>query len=455
MPAKPWRKRIRIHESTQRELCRILFLFLALIPLVVVTCYSLVRITPGYQSYQKELWQQRISDNLGVDVRFSSIEFPSPERFRAHNFVCLHPETGKQILKVDKINAAMDRSGWTVDLVSPELNGPQIQGAMQVIHDWFLCRPQKSASLLRLSVPEILVFDGAENTKFQNVEVGLQPTETTSTLYLKFSIAGQNFSESSTLVIKRHHALASPTTHLELISNDISIPCRLLAKRFPTLHELGNDASFRGTMAWTQNDQNWDANIAGLFESVDLGIVTAPIGSPIHGIANLLIDQAFIADDRLLLAKGALDLSGTNGNGTAETEWVLRTRDAFGLPAQQSLWKLDNKTARIDRLAVQFELAPNGLKLEGKIRPTDPGWPNNIAMIVDQSAIIGSSTRIPLKTVSDWLLSTSERNKLPRGDESQVSTQNSEMGRYLARHLPWPKHEATALAPFIANDQRK
>jgi hypothetical protein len=76
-------------------------------------------------------------------------------------------------------------------------------------------------------------------------------------------------------------------------------------------------------------------------------------------------------------------------------------------------------------------------------------------MIVDQSAIIGSSTRIPLKTVSDWLLSTSEKNKLPSGDESQVSAQNSEMGRYLARHLPWPRNNATALAPFIANDQRK
>ena len=452
MPSKPWRKRIRIHESTQRELCRVIFLVLALIPLVFVACYSFVRITPWYQSYQKELWQRRISDNLGVNVRFSSIEFPSPERFRAHNFVCLHPETGKQILKVDKINAAMDRSGWTVDLVSPELNGPQIQSAMQVIHDWFLCRPQKSASLLRLSLPEMLVFDGVENTKFQNVEVGLQPTETASSLYLKFSIAGQNFSESSTLVIKRHHALACPTTHLELISNDISIPCRLLAKRFPTLHELGNDAGFRGTMAWTQNDQNWDANITGVFESVDLGIVTAPIGSPIRGKANLLIDQALIADDRLLVAKGSLDMSGTNG--TAETEWVHRTRDAFRLHAQESLWKLENKTARIDRLAVQFELAPNGLKLEGKIRPADPGWPNNIAMIVDKSAIIGSSTRIPLKTVSDWLLSTSEKNKLPSGDESQVSAQNSEMGRYLARHLPWPRNNATALAPFIANDQR-
>ena len=145
-------------------------------------------------------------------------------------------------------------------------------------------------------------------------------------------------------------------------------------------------------------------------------------------------------------------MSGTNG--TAETEWVYRTINAFRLQAQQSLSKLENKTARINRLAVQFELAPNGLKLEGKIRPADPSWPNNIAMIVDKSAIIGSSTRIPLKTVTDWLLSTSEKNKLPSGDESQLSMQNSEMGRYLSRHLPWPKHNATALAPFIANDQR-
>jgi hypothetical protein len=70
-----------------------------LIPLVFVACYSCVRITPWYQSYQKELWQQRISDNLGVNVSPNTPEGGVAEVLAGSNITL----TGSQSLPV--INA--------------------------------------------------------------------------------------------------------------------------------------------------------------------------------------------------------------------------------------------------------------------------------------------------------------------------------------------------------------
>jgi len=410
------------------------FVLFAFLPLVGMAAYSLVRRTPWYESYQNQLWQQRISDNLGVSVRFSSIEFPSPEHFRAHDLVCVHPETNREILKIKRVDAAMDQTGWTVDLVTPTLNGPEIQSAMQVVHDWFLCRPQKSASLLKLSVPEISVFDGVSNTLFKNVEVGVKPTESISTLLVKFSIEGQQFSnpKPAYLKVEREHMLESPRTNWEVVSDDIAIPCRVLGKRFPALSSLGQNASFRGTMRQTQDDLHWNAKISGVFDSVDLGMLTSPIGAPVRGLANLKVGCALLCDGRLDLARGSFEAIRS---GSVETDWVRHTRQLFGLPWESSLDLVSSKNIPMDAIGVGFEFDSRGLLLSGLMKLQNAEQPEiEIALLLDGKAVKGSGNIHPLTTVLDWL-------KSPSG------TGNQEMARFLSRTLPMQ-------SPRVASDRR-
>jgi hypothetical protein len=449
MHSNGWRKRIRIHESTQRELCRIAFVCLALLPAIVVVAYSLTRIMPWYESYQKNLWQDRISNNLGVDVRFATIAFPSPERFRVKDLVCSHPETGKEILRVAQVNAAIDRTGWTVDLVSPELNGPQIQSAMQVIHDWFLCRPQKSASLLKLSVPKLVIYDGVRQTQFQDVDVALKPTEAVSKLYLMFSIEGQKFSERAKLIVERKHALESPITHWTIESKDIAIPCRILAERFPSLRALGDEAKFRGTLAWTQNEQHWSANLDGKFESVDLGVASLTIGSPIRGLANLSIDRAVIRDDRLQYAAGTVRKL-PNQTGSVDGRWLEQTTRFLQLPTENNL--PNSKNVELNMLGIAFTLDSNGLSLRGLSKPKQREWPM-IAMEVDHKPIAGTTNPVPVSTVFAWLQSISWKT----GIEGEFATQSSNQYQWIGRLLPWPGGESASEStqtPRIATDRR-
>ena len=411
-----------MHESTQRELCRLIFIFLGLIPLIAIASFSVIRNTPWYQRFQKEQWQQRISDDLGVEVRISSIEFPGPDRIRARNLVCLHPETGKKILTVSQVNASRDRAGWTVDLVSPELNGPQIQNAMQVIHDWFICRPQKSASLLNLSVPELLVRNEDGNTKLQHIEVGLKPTESVSSLFIKFSIEGQPFAEPNFLKIERNHAIDTPTTLVKLISNN-SIPCRVLSQRFPSFLYLGDQAGFRGTMAWAYSDQHWETSINGIFTSIDFAVATSRIGSPIRGAGDLSIAARF-ADSGLLEANGSIISIGSSG--TVNAEWFQRALQLLGLRLNnpEEMKHLKEKFSALTQVAAQFKLDPNGLTINGLIPPDQVGYPK-IAMIVDGTKIYEPSEVAKTRMVAEWLQASSSNAVAPSQRVATDPTLNS------------------------------
>ncbi len=397
MPSNPRKKRLRFYESTQRALCRIVFLWLALVPVLGVAVYSLLRITPIYQSYQKDRWQRRFSDNLGVDVQFKSIAFPSPNQFRVVGLVCSNPETGREILTVAQANVAMDRSGWSVDLISPEMNGQQIQSALQSIHDWFLCRPQKTASLLRLSGPELVVDDGQNKLKFQDIEVGLKPTDLTSTLIVTFSLEGQKSLRSASFRIDRDHVEESTKWSIE--SRDVAIPCRILSERFPSLQYLGTQASFRGTIGWLQKKQNWQTSIQGHVQSVDLSVASLPFQNPLQGFGELSIDQAVVINGDVHELRGSLKSQSC----VVDSAWLDAISRSKMLYAQRSdlRWVALGAKVPANQLGVRFDLKPNGLVFGGGI--SDPKYPSFVAIVGNQSVGCTSESVATVATISEAL----------------------------------------------------
>lgn len=390
MPSIPWKNRLRFQESTQRGLCRFVFFWLALIPCLAVVCFSAVRVTPWYQTYQRDWWQQRISDNLGVDVRFASIDFPSPDAFRAKDLICTDPENGREILKVPLVSGEMDRSGWSVKLHSPELNGQQLATATQKVHDWFLCRPQKSASLLRLSVPELTIYEGANNTRFQDIEVGLKPTDTVSTLIVTFSLENQRVAKPASFRVDRNHQLDSPATQWSLETKDLAIPCSLLSERFPAMHYLGKQSAFKGTMTWAQNDQHWRTTLQGEFQAVDLNMVSRPIGSPASGFGKLVFEGVDVTDGNLRDVRGTV-LSAPGA--VIDTSWMT----SYVNSGQGKAWTDSGRTASLDRLALRFFMSPEGIRLSGGLKPAQA------AAYVDKQAVFCPDAFVmPPQQIQDW-----------------------------------------------------
>jgi len=378
------------------------FLWLALTPVVGVAGYSVLRITPWYQSYQKDLWQRRLSDNLGVNVHFRSIEFPSPNQFRATDLIFENPETNQQILAVERIEVNIDRGGWLVhNVVSPVLNGSQVQLVMDSLHDRFLCRPQSSACLLGLSMPELLISYSTNNFRIQNVKVGFTPTESMSQLFLLFSLEGQESSKRVSLSVDRDHNAES--TKWTFKSNNSEIPCHVLSARFPSLKHLGSQASFRGTISGGQNKQNSQISIQGNVHSVDLAAATWPFGSPMQGLGELRNLTATVSDEGLRQAQGTLISPSCN----IDSDWLDRMIASSLLYTDPSsrFSKMGpiippNYLTRAKNVAVQFTLEEQGLRLSGK---TDPNYATLIGYVEGVAVGCRKDSVIPIPSVLNAL----------------------------------------------------
>ncbi|MCY2982653.1 MAG: hypothetical protein NTY15_03350 [Planctomycetota bacterium] len=365
MPSISRKKRLQFHESTQRALCRMAFFCFALLPIFAVGGYSLLKRTPWYQSYQKDWWERRLSDNLGVNVSFASIEFPSPNKFRVKDLVCANAETGRQILKVAQVTTLMDRSGWYVEVDKPELNGAQIETAMRTVHDRYLCRPQSTASLLGLAMTELVISDGNESTKFQNVKVTLKPTEPMSELKVSCLLDGQKFADQlSYFVVERDHV--AQTTNWKINSADVAIPCRILSERFLELKNLGSQASFRGSIEGWQNDRQWEATVRGQFLAVDLAVVSTPYGKGLQGMGELNLAYAVFRDGKLRGVDGGFK----SNSCIADTAWldelfaqqVLRSTDGDS-------WRAFGQRVTVNGLGIRFKSDTNKVIYAGATSP--------------------------------------------------------------------------------------
>ena len=360
MLSKARKKKLQFHESTQRALCRLVFLWLALLPALSVAGYSVLVSTPWYQSNQKERWQRRLSDNLGVDVRFKSIEFPSPHKFRAHDLVCYNVETDREIVKIAKVQASMDRSGWMVNVDSPIFNVEQIQTAMQVVHDRFMCRPQDSVSLLGLLMPELLISDGVNTTKLQNVNVGFKPTESISKLVVWYSMEESQFPSLAQFIVERDHITESTSWTID--TKTTAIACNVLSSLFPSVKHFGSQASFRGMIDGRQRNSHWETTVRGDFHSIDLATASLPFGQPLKGLGKLSVENAIYSGEALQSAKGLL----TSSVFSVNTDRLDQLTDAGMLYSNDTKpWREMGTSASANRLGVRFQMNNQGLKFAG------------------------------------------------------------------------------------------
>ncbi len=326
-------------------------------PVLAVASFSILKRTPWYQSEEKEHWQRRLSENLGVNVSFRSIEFPSPNQFRAFDLICANPETGREILKVAQAKVDMDRSGWSVDLFEPVLNGNELQSTMKYVHDWFLCRPQKVASLLKLSLPELTIDDGEEKLLLQTVEVGLRPSESTSLLIVKFSLAGQKHAKPASFRIDRNHVDESTTWCID--THELQIPCHMLSERFHSLRHLGNQAKFGGKIEWWETKHSWKTHLDGTAYNVDLAKASMPLQNPLNGFGDLNIQTALIVDGDLRELSGSLK----SRSCSLETGWLDRARESAKLYSEgrNIPWSVLGPKVEARHLEIHFGLTPTGL----------------------------------------------------------------------------------------------
>jgi hypothetical protein len=385
---------------------------------------SLVMATPWYRAWEKLSWEARVSNTLGIDVRADSFRWTAPYQFYATQVEIRHPETGTLMGRIDRIDGLMKAHGWSVILDAPAIDGDQLHHGIDVIHDWFLCRPQKSSQLLAMAIPNgMTIHHGPHKTDLDRIEIVFRPTTSVSAVHVKWSHKDQPFGEVS-LHVSREHAAVDSTTKLELSSPNTWLPCAIASDRLPDLGIFGQDSRFRGVVHYQANHQTWDARIQGEVQGVDYSVLTSRLGSPIRSTGALVLEQLNLRDGRILQASGELRAQ----SGSVSRTWLQHASQHLKLPAH---WQPDvTDSFVIEQVGFRFALDPSGWSMKGTLAGP-ANWPP-VAGRLGSSVLCADNAKSSLSQLVVALQPPSLGNS---GDIISLDAPTAA----LTAILPWPK----------------
>jgi len=434
------RKHLWLHESTQRRLCRLSLFLFAILPLCSCFVFVAVSKTEWYQLREAAYWRERIRNNLGLDVVFSRIEFPAPNRFRIRELVCADPETKAPILYASQLDGWISGSGWSIQIEEAEIRCAQSELAIRLVHDSFLCRPHNLVPLLKLSLRRAILQSDESiapeeprsampGQEFHHVEVEYEPSLVRSQLKVQFSLAQNRQSAPALVHISRDHSSENPTTHWALRTGFCRIPCQFFSSYFPAVTSLGAHAWFQGEAYWWQDSRNFGCEIRdGRVEQIDLGVTTLAIGSPIHGNGQLRIARSAWMNGQLLTATGAM-----SGVTQIRSDCLRESIKRFGW-VSNPLDDLPDGFANVDECGIAFDIGSGGIVVSGTGKPyAYDGQKYSLGLVAQGKQCFsresGSVVSIPL--VHEWLGAIQQGLSRERIIENQTS-----LVRMLPNSLP-------------------
>lgn len=430
----------RLHESTRRQGCRLALIGLGFLPLSLLLFFSAVSSMSWYRDWEKHAWEQRVSRTLGIDVSAKDFRWTAPYQFHADQVEIRDPETHAILGCVGGIDGMMKTQGWSVILDAPAIDGEQLDRGIDVLHDWFLCRPQTSSQLLAMAIPNgMTIHHGLHKTALHRIDIVFRPSERVSAIQAKWQLEGQPFGEVS-LHISREHSSEDSTTRMELSSPSTWLPCSIAEDRFPFLQWMGQGAKFRGVVQYRESRRTWDAMLAGEVQDLDLGGMTSSIGSALQGTGALVLKDLHVRDGRILKATGDFRSQA----GRANRKWLQRVAEILKMPA---LWEADSGDAvPIDQTGFEFALDPSGIRLVGTL-PSPNDWPP-IAARLGSSSLCANGALVPVSQMVQalqrdegngaWLaqiLPLPESNSIERR-ESATSSLRFRLSRNAGRNTP-------------------
>jgi hypothetical protein len=292
----------RLHESTARALCRLVFVAFGLVPLGICLVWSVQVFLPKYQRQQASRWEQLLHTQFGGHLTIAAVEALAPQRFALHEIRLLHPETKLELGRVRRADVERVEGKWKVTLTAPELEGAQLATTWKEFHDWFLCRPRQAGHAAWIGMDELTIHSSAGPSRFTELSLELLPGAEATVLSIQFrhtpvdSTGTEPSSETSPklsqFIVKRHHRPEQLRTELQLRTGSSQLACAHFAALHPILGRLGNKAHFAGTIDWNLQREKWQLRVTqGRFTGVDMAQLTADTEASISGEADVLLEQ--------------------------------------------------------------------------------------------------------------------------------------------------------------------
>ncbi len=375
----------QLHETTQRLLCRLAFVLLGFLPLIACSFFAVAQYFPGYQRWRAEQAESWLASQLGLDVEIAAVESKSPTHYALHGVRFIHPESRAAIGRVRQIDVQLRRGQRLVHMVEPELEGRQLAATWKIVHDWFLCRPQRYAHMAAFTMDQLTVRGMMDVDTISDIAVKMLPSENALLLEIDFVLDNPLASQPGTasqLIIRRDHRENQLLTDIQLRST-VPLPCELIAGLVPQVQRLGQYATFSGVLDFHLRDASWEATLTNSsFQQIDFGQLSQDTGAGISAMGRIDLEQAIITHRHVKFVKGSVRL----GPGRIDST-LLR---AMGEHMDIEL-RLTNPVSvhAFDAAGWHVRIHPEGVQIAGGLGPEGD------ALFIDRLG--GLAKRSPMK----------------------------------------------------------
>ncbi len=377
-----------MHERTQRALARLMFVLCCALPTLVTLGIILVTWTPWYHHRSRIALESRLGEEMGLVVRIADFARLSPYALTLSGVELSEPETGRPIAQVRLAEWATSGGRSALRLSQPQVQSEQLSAFWALVHDRFLCQPQRTREPMRVHVDDLTIASRhGQPMSFRRVHIQLQPQARGVRLAVEAVQAHAPDDAPITLQLFRDRAGDTPATKWSLQTGAAALPCSALADFSPLIQHLGPDAEFSGNLEWELSADKWQLNLHGShFRKLDLSRMFETLPHRLTGLADVDFNRGFIQPGKRIDVDGALVARDGNIGGSlvrAAHQW-LQFEVAQDAISQHNL--------PYDRLALHFSLNGAQLFLTGQCAG-EPGYesaPPGVALCADGRALARS-----------------------------------------------------------------
>lgn len=416
---------VRLSDAARWQLVVTVFFAACVLPTLGLLGWIVWRHLPGHSRYEAA----RLERALGLRVSIQRVEHPAPGRIVYRDVELSDPETGRGVLRCDRIQAAWQKPAGdeiensrllVIALAAPEINAAEAGNLWPAIERQLTGRAAAGRLGMRLSAGELTIHTQKGAERVNDIQASLDHLQAGTQAQLSFAIDGQAVTEPATVRIGRNHQATPPTTGFELYTGSSPMPASLVAVGLPGMGPLGEEAGFHGYIWANQRPTGWEGEMTGQWLDVDLDrIITDHFDHTLTGLARLAIQRMRFVDGRVEEAAGTVS-AGPGMVSRSMLEAVARHLDFDGVARPSA----PGQPIPYEQLAFSFSLDSGGLEIVGQCAGAAAG----AVMLDSRSRLLGQPTQA--QPVADLLqaLYPPSRHQIPALRQTN----------WLARRLPLP-----------------
>lgn len=395
-----------LHETTQRRVCRVLFILCCVMP----TLATLGWIAYFYRPWRQADWQQNLAEQLHVNATVQCIAKPKPGITSIGQVGLADLRSQQKLGQLNELTLENKGSASLLKAKQLMIQSKQLTKTIEALATWISSSPSQSLSM---ECEEVLIVDGdSVLTTWNNFRMtnSLQAGRTN----LQFK------TESATspvmMLVEHQSKQGTPTINLLVDTKDASLPAWLLDTMLFGNTSHDSKSQFIGKIHVAWSPEQTEGTLSGKIEAIDLGQwLASSIGHRLESESTLQLDKVTWRDGEITSAQGKLDCQAGSVSNSLVNAAVLYWK--CGTTLDNTALNDPNALLQFDQLAIRFQLNETSIKILGDCSPGCLLRGQNGPLLMEPQKLLPAVSLVQLLGIPKegcWLPGTKEAHNMAR-----------------------------------------